>query len=188
MTEAHSALSGEPEDGATRKTILVNVLAFNRGLSDEDPALEAGDRILLVARPGLKPLPPKPVPQFVHVHGEVTHEADVPLSSGLTVKEALERVGGATVGAEHGKIHLVRTKGNYLALEMDKVEANDPDANLPLAPDDLLLVFPAAPAQHFAVIGEAALPNTYVFEPGKKMTIATALLAAGGPTQKSRPA
>ncbi|MCS6777708.1 MAG: SLBB domain-containing protein [Chloroherpetonaceae bacterium] len=169
--------------GGKPETLIVDVEAYGRGEHDDDPPLQSGDRIVLIARQGQQA--PKE-PTYVRIIGEVEREVQHPLTPGLRVKDLFERAGGLKPTADREKIRLVRgADGKVLELDADKVEADDPVYNLPLAPNDLIIVGVRDQSRVFAVLGEVAQPSTFSYRTDEKVTLLTAIERAGGPTRQA---
>jgi len=175
-------LRRESEDGKAPKvhTIAVNFAAFIRGESNDDPALQTGDKIILPALPE-----PTPEPKVARIVGEVVREASIPLSPGMTLHDAFDRAGGLKETADREKIRVVRgSDGRIFEVEADKVEANDPVHNLPLGPGDLIIVGMRDRSLRYAVLGEVAEQKTFDWNPKEKVTLLSALEQAGGLTKR----
>ncbi|HZO86745.1 MAG TPA: SLBB domain-containing protein [Chthonomonadaceae bacterium] len=179
-------LRQEKGDGKTPgkvRTLAVNFAAFMRGESQDDPALESGDKIIL-------PAVPAPTvsaePKLVRIVGEVNREASLPLSPGMTLRDAFDRAGGLKETADREKIRLVRgADGRILEVDADRVLANDPVHNLPLSAGDLIIVGQRDRSLRYAVLGEVLEPNTFDWNPKEKVTLLRALEMAGGLTKKA---
>lgn len=175
-------LRREAQDGKTPKThtLAVNFTAFMRGESNDDPALLTGDKIILPALPE-----PTPEPKIARIVGEVEREASIPISPGMTLHDAFERAGGLKETANREKIRVVRgSDGRIFEVEADKVEANDPVHNLPLGPDDLIIVGMRDRSLRYAVLGEVMEQKTFDWDPKAKVTLLSALEQAGGLTKR----
>jgi protein involved in polysaccharide export with SLBB domain len=171
------------KEGEKPQTLAVDFEAFSSGASDEDPELQAGDRIVLTPRPVQAPVEEV---RYVRVVGEVNREVQHPLSKGLRVRDLLERAGGLKPTADRTKMRLVRgTDGKVLDLDADRVEADDPVYNLPLSPNDLIIVGVRDQSLVFAVIGEVVQPSTFPWNASEKMTLLTAIERAGGLTKQA---
>jgi protein involved in polysaccharide export with SLBB domain len=156
----------------------VDMLAFQKGDSDDDPTLEPGDVVMLPA------LPEKPANadlRLIRVRGEVNRECDIPFGTGMKVSDAFNRAGGLTPYADHAAVHLIRgADGKIYDLNADRVEANDPVYNLALAPGDVILVGKRDRSLQYAVLGEVVKPCTRAWDPKQKVTVTQALEQAGG--------
>lgn len=168
--------------GDPPQTIAVNFIAFSNGESSDDPLLQSGDRIVLTPRP--EPVTPMEV-AYARAVGEVNREVQHPLSKGFRVSDLLERAGGLKPTADRTRLRLVRGEdGKVLELDADRVEADDPVYNLPLAPNDLLIVGVRDQSLVFAVLGEVMQPTTLPWKAEEKMTVLTAIERAGGLTKQ----
>ncbi len=171
----------QESNSKTPQTIPVNFSAFLSGDSNDDPALQSGDKIILPAKPE-----PKPEPKLARIVGEVNREASIPLGPGMTIHDAFNRAGGLTDTADREHIRLVRgTDGRLLELNADKIEANDPIDNLPLGPGDLIIVGKRDRSLRYAVLGEVVDPKTFDWDGKQKMTVLKALEQAGGPSKNA---
>lgn len=170
------------KEGESPQTIAINFIAFSSGESDEDPVLKPDDRIVLTPRP--EPRTPVEI-AYVRAVGEVNREVQHPLSKGFRVRDLLERAGGLKPTADRTKMRLVRGEnGKVLELDADRVEADDPVYNLPLAPNDLLIVGVRDQSLVFAVLGEVIQPSTLPWKAEEKMTVLSAIERVGGLTKQ----
>jgi len=162
---------------APPQQITVDFAAFQRGDSNVDPALLAGDKITVDKLPASTPRELK----FVSVHGEVVREGALPYNAGMTVKDAFDRVGGLKPTADPEQVHLVRgAEGKDYDLDANKVEANDPVQNLPMQPGDVLIVGKRSQIPRCAVLGLVAAPGAFELKPNEKITVSQALERVGG--------
>lgn len=172
-----------PEAGAKPRLIEVDYAAFLRGDSDTDPELVSGDKIFIQKQPEPKP---EPELKLVHIYGEVMREAGLPLSPGMTVKDAFERAGGFKPNADPERVYLVRgADGKSFELNADRVQASDPVHNLPLQAGDTIIVGKRDKSQRYAILGEVRLPKVFDWNPQNKVTLLTALEQAGGTTNNA---
>lgn len=171
------------QPGGKPETLIIDVEAYGRGEHDDDPLLQPGDRIVLIARQGQKA---SQEPAYVRIIGEVEREVQHPLTPGLRVKDLFDRAGGLKPTADREKVRLVRgSDGKVFELDADRVEADDPVYNLPLNPNDLIIVGVRDQSRVFAVLGEVAQPSTFPYRTDEKVTLLTAIERAGGPTRQA---
>jgi protein involved in polysaccharide export with SLBB domain len=171
--------SAEP----ARRTITLDFTKYLSGESEEDPALEQGDKIVLID----KPVPVAPErPRIVRVRGEVRQEGTYPIGPKERVRDLLERAGGLLETADREKVILIRASdGKYLELNANRVLESDPVHNLSVEPGDLLLIGKRDQSLIFTIAGEVADPKTIPWKSGEKITLLQALELAGGPTRRA---
>jgi protein involved in polysaccharide export with SLBB domain len=173
-------LRKQPIDGKPQtKTIAVDFAAFARGESDTDPTLDEGDKIVLPL------IPEHVVPKLVRVDGEVARQASIPISRGMTVRDALQRAGGLKETADRDRIRLVRADGRIIELRADAIDANEPTQNLMIATGDLLIVERADRSLRWSAMGEVLHPGTFPYNPKEPLTVLRALQKVGGPTRNA---
>jgi protein involved in polysaccharide export with SLBB domain len=169
------------KEGEQPETIFVDFAAYQEGRSEIDPALQNGDRIVLIALPEEKV---RPAPQFIRVVGEVFRDAYLPFANGMRVRSAIELAGGLKPSADRSKLRLVRgADGKILELNADKIDADDPVHNVFLAANDMLFVNVRDRSLIYAVMGEVMSPNTFPYPADKRVTLMEALVQAGGMTK-----
>lgn len=168
-TEANAAVSTQ--------TLRVNVLAYQTGDSQDDPVLQNGDRLYIPDRPENA----AKSGGMMRIVGEVNKEATIPVGTGMTVKDAFQRVGGLTDYADRKKVRLVRgSDGRILELDADKIEANDPENNVVLGEGDLILVGRRDRSMRYAIDGAVNAPAAFDYLPEEHMTLTKAIAKAGG--------
>lgn len=171
------------KEGEKPQTIAVDFAAFSSGASDDDPILQSGDKIYLLAMPVIAP--PEEL-RYVRAVGEVSREVQHPFTKGMKVRDLLERAGGLKPTADREKMRLVRgADGKVLELDADKVEADDPLYNMPLSPNDLLIVGVRDQSLVVAVLGEVLQPSTLPIKAGEKLTLLEVVERAGGLTKQA---
>jgi len=112
----------------------------------------------------------------------------LPLDDVLTASEAILRAGGSLPGADFSAIELVRLEGpdgleTRTTVDLTAVfERGDMRADIPLQPDDVLVIPQAAALSGtFYITGEVGSPGVYnVINNGEAMTLSEAILRAGG--------
>lgn len=164
--------------GPGGRLVPVDLTAFMQGTSEDEPALENGDRIFI----GVKPEPqPKEEPRTVTIRGEVSREAVLPLAPKMTLRDALQRAGGFKPTADRSKVTLIRaSNGQVYPLDGVKAESGDPVHNIPLLPQDVILVNKRDEGMKYAVLGEVLHPSTFDYPADGKMTVLQALQQVGG--------
>ncbi len=169
----------DPQNKTSKiKMIYVDFTAFQRGESDNDPLLEEGDVVRVALAPEVKAGTEL---KYVRIVGEVGREVSIPVSAGISVKDALDRAGGLKVTADRTRLMLIRgIDGKILNLEADKIDSNDPVHNLTMLQGDLLIVGVRDRGQQYAVLGEVAEEKTFMWNSKDKMTLLTALEQSGG--------
>ena len=149
--------------------------------TDEDPALEQNDRVLIAAREVVAP--PKPT-EYVRVVGEVGREVALPITGNLTITDALNRAGGLLPTADTQKMFLVRgSDGKYLEISAEEAMKGNPIHNLLLGPRDLLIVGKRDQSLIYSVAGEVKAPQTLAWKSSEHITLTQALAQAGGVTK-----
>ncbi len=173
----------DPAKRATMRAIPYDFLALQRGESEEDFLLEAGDIVVIPATILAKPKAP---PAFLHVYGEVITEATLPLAPNMTMKEVLARVGGLKPTARREKIRRIRgSDGKYFELNANRIEEEDPVHNQKVGAGDTIIVEARDQSLIFAISGEVQQPKTFPWKADEKWTVTRALEMAGGLTPKA---
>jgi protein involved in polysaccharide export with SLBB domain len=171
-------------DGKTA-TMAINFTLTQSGKSEDDPALESGDRIILQRRPAPKQ---EATLKTVRIIGQVGREGDVPVGRNMTIKDVLDQVGGLNENADRKKVVLHRSStGKDYELDADKIADNDPLFNIAVESGDYIVVGRRDVSQRYAVSGEVRAGAVYPFDPAEHMTVLRALEKAGGLTKKGDP-
>lgn len=173
---------GEENTPATR-TLTINFEDYQQGQNGDDPKLEDGDKIYIQMKP---PGAPEHVLRTVRVVGEVGREVDIPLSAGMTVKDALTRAGGLKDTADPDNIRLHRGEsGKDFELKAAGIQDEDAKINMVLEPGDYLIAYKRDLSMRWGIDGEVMAGNVFPYVPGFKMTITRAVSIAGGLTKKA---
>lgn len=115
--------------------------------------------------------------QRVFVTGEVRNPGMLSLTGGMTLAEALARVGSTTPGAA-GEIAIIRLKkAEPIRISIREMESGNSSQNVELQDGDQVYVLRA---ESIYVFGEVRSPGAYAVQPG--MTVLQALSLAGGLT------
>ncbi|GIX07603.1 MAG: hypothetical protein KatS3mg115_2006 [Candidatus Poribacteria bacterium] len=154
------------------------------GDPQEDPLLRDGD-VLLVLRYEEAVWQPA---QIVRVTGAVQEPGDVPFLEGMRVSDALLRAGG--VEGDHADVALLLRKSERwdyvrtaLTINLNAVLAGEESADLPLQPEDEIVVYRAPevvwePDPFVTVTGAVQRPDVYPRTEG--MRISDLVFQAGG--------
>jgi polysaccharide export outer membrane protein len=124
----------------------------------------------------------------ISVVGSVVRPGRISASGNTTLIQAITQAGGLAAG--HGKeLYVLRTGANGLSeqvsISIDDLMVNgDPDANIPLAPNDLVNV-PADTPITIYLLGEFARPGKALFRSSQTPTLLQAMADAGGPTDRA---
>jgi polysaccharide export outer membrane protein len=128
-----------------------------------------------------------PTAESVYVQGEVKTPKVIKLTKDLTILRAISEAGGVTEHGAPSQVVLIRRQGDQrsrIPVNLDKlVEAPDPNADLPLKPNDVIFVpfFVSPTAESVYVQGEVKTPK--VIKLTKDLTVLRAISDAGGVTQ-----
>jgi len=141
----------------------------------QNPTLKDKDRIVVPAKN-------RPGQGTVSVFGEVEKtQRDIPLppTQSLTIREAINLVGGARASANR-KAVIVRRVGEDrpLVIDLDKAEQGDLVNNISLHPDDTVYVEKLENNAYVNVIGGVVKPGKLVYD--KRTTLTQALSESGG--------
>ncbi|MFL6247193.1 MAG: polysaccharide biosynthesis/export family protein [Thermoanaerobaculia bacterium] len=124
----------------------------------------------------------------ISVVGSVVRPGRISATGNTTLIQAITQAGGLAPG--HGKdLYVLRTGANglseQLSISIDDLLVNgDPDANIPLAPNDLVNV-PADTPITIYLLGEFARPGKSLFRSSQTPTLLQAMADAGGPTDRA---
>ncbi len=124
----------------------------------------------------------------ISVVGSVVRPGRISATGNTTLIQAITQAGGLAAG--HGKdLYVLRTGANgiseQLSISIDDLMINgDPDANIPLAPNDLVNV-PADNPVTIYLLGEFAKPGPALFRSSQTPTLLQAMSAAGGYTDRA---
>lgn len=124
----------------------------------------------------------------ISVVGSVVRPGRISASGNTTLIQAITQAGGLAAG--HGKdLYVLRTGANGLSeqvsISIDDLMVNgDPDANIPLAPNDLVNV-PADTPITIYLLGEFSRPGKVLFRSSQTPTLLQAMADAGGPTDRA---
>lgn len=124
----------------------------------------------------------------ISVVGSVVRPGRISATGNTTLIQAITQAGGLAPG--HGKdLYVLRTGSNglseQLSISVDDLLVNgDPDANIPLAPNDLVNV-PADTPITIYLLGEFARPGKSLFRSSQTPTLLQAMADAGGPTDRA---
>lgn len=124
----------------------------------------------------------------ISVVGSVVRPGRISASGNTTLLQAITQAGGLAAG--HGKdLYVLRTAANGLteqvSISIDDLLVNgDPDANIPLAPNDLVNV-PADTPITIYLLGEFTRPGKALFRSSQTPTLLQAMADAGGPTDRA---
>ena len=167
--------------GDTVTPMIVNFEKFFRPAPGEtpdesqNPVLKDKDRIVVPSkiRPGLG---------TISVFGEVEKtQRDIPLpaTQTLTIREAINLVGGARADANR-KAVIVRRLGEDrpLVIDLDKAEQGDLVNNITLRPDDTVYVEKLENNAYIMVNGGVVKPGKLVYD--KRTTLTQAIAESGG--------
>lgn len=123
----------------------------------------------------------------ISVVGAVTRPGNVG-GSNLTLIQAITEAGGLAPG--YGKkLYVIRTGANGLSEQIavdidDLMVTGNPDANLPLAPNDVINVPVEVPLTVY-VMGEVTHPGKVELRRTQNPSLLQAIAAAGGPTDRA---
>ena len=167
------------EDKVT--TLTFNYDKFYRPAAGEtpdesqNPVLKDKDRIIVA----FKTLPSKGT---ISVFGEVEKtQRDIPLPTGqtLTVREAVNLVGGTRVSANRKQVIIRRVgEDRPLVVDLDKAEQGDVVNNITLKPDDTVYVEKLENNSYININGGFVRPGKQVYD--KRTTLTQAIGEAGG--------
>jgi polysaccharide export outer membrane protein len=144
----------------------LNIDLLLKGDLSKDTLLTDGD---------ILQIPKKQIPSFV-AQGEVKLPGRKALDSGTHVLDALLATGGLTAMADRTRIMLIRkTQAAPLVIDLDRVLAGETGVNVPVQPDDVLMVIPKMVLQ---VEGEVRKGGDILLRNGG--TLMEAILFAGG--------
>lgn len=124
----------------------------------------------------------------ISVVGAVVRPGRISATGNTTLIQAITQAGG--LAPTHGKeLYVLRTGSNGLSeqvsISIDDLMINgDPDANIPLAPNDLVNV-PADTPITIYLLGEFAKPGPAQFRSSQTPTLLQAMSAAGGYTDRA---
>lgn len=178
------------------QTLLVDFSTGVNGVDSDDPKLQEGDKVYV------RKLPDTTLPaelQIVRIIGEFKNEINasdkgvvqredgvsLPIAPGMTLKAALERVGGFRDTADRSRIYLGRMDGTARTIDGDRALAEAPDQNVVLKAGDLVIIPKRDRSQAYAVLGEVGAPKTFEMRPGEKVTVMQALAKAGDFSKKA---
>ena len=171
----------KPDAPAHTQIVTVDFTTYLRGETDDNPALEQNDKVLIGTREIVAP--PKPT-EYVRVVGEVGREVALPVTGNLTVSDALSKAGGLLPTADTQKLFLVRgSDGKYLEISAEEALKGNPIHNLLLGPRDLLIVGKRDQSLIYSVGGEVRAPQTVAWKASEHTTLTGALAQAGGVTK-----
>jgi protein involved in polysaccharide export with SLBB domain len=171
----HIQIQRTEKDGS-RATLTANFTKVLQGTADDrfhDPVLQTGDNILL-------PLSTAPVvTPTIAVVGDVKQPGTYPYKRGMKVSDALQQAFGMLPSADRNRVILRRVRdGSIMTLSGERALQNIPTDNLPLQPDDTLVVTTKDSAQRFAVLGAVPAPMTFDYK--QPITLTKAITNAGG--------
>jgi polysaccharide biosynthesis/export protein len=124
----------------------------------------------------------------ISVVGSVVRPGRISATGNTTLIQAITQAGG--LAANHGKdLYVLRTGANgiseQVSISIDDLMVNgNPDANIPLAPNDLVNV-PADTPVTIYLLGEFAKPGPALFRSSQTPTLLQAMSAAGGYTDRA---
>lgn len=124
----------------------------------------------------------------ISVVGSVVRPGRISASGNTTLIQAITQAGG--LAPNHGKdLYVLRTGANgiseQVSISIDDLMVNgNPDANIPLAPNDLVNV-PADTPVTIYLLGEFAKPGPAQFRSSQTPTLLQAMSAAGGYTDRA---
>ncbi len=141
----------------------------------QNPVLKDKDRIIVA----FKTLPSKGT---ISVFGEVEKtQRDIPLPTGqtLTVREAVNLVGGTRIAANRKQVIIRRVgEDRPLIVDLDKAEQGDVVNNITLKPDDTVYVEKLENNSYININGGFVKPGKQVYD--KRTTLTQAIGEAGG--------
>lgn len=154
------------------ETIALDLQKYLKG---EDMAvnieLESGDTVVV---------PRSDVVGSALVLGQASKVGAVPLSRGMTFREAMGLIGGVTVEADTEKITIKREGlAEPIRIDYQRAMEGDPAANVELQPLDVVFV-PEIETSFFTVMGGVNRPGQYPLK--GKLTLTEAIGLAGGAT------
>jgi polysaccharide export outer membrane protein len=124
----------------------------------------------------------------ISVVGSVVRPGRISATGNTTLIQAITQAGGLAAG--HGKdLYVLRTGANgiseQVSISIDDLMVNgNPDANIPLAPNDLVNI-PADTPITIYLLGEFARPGPAQFRSSQTPTLLQAMSAAGGYTDRA---
>jgi protein involved in polysaccharide export with SLBB domain len=116
------------------------------------------------------------------VLGQVTRPQVITLTPGTTLLESISRAGGLTDDADLAGAMLLRD-GQVQAVSFDKLLRGDASQNIPLSPNDVILI-PNVKDRKVFVLGEVTRPLVTTLKPGSNVVEAISL--AGGFTPDAK--
>jgi polysaccharide biosynthesis/export protein len=124
----------------------------------------------------------------ISVVGAVVRPGRITATGTTTLIQAITQAGGLT-GAAGKELYVLRTGRSGLseqvAISIDELMVNgNPDANIPLAPNDLVNIPPDAPITIY-LLGEVMKPGKAQFRSSQTPTLLQAIADAGGPTDRA---
>lgn len=171
----HVQIQRVEKDG-TRATLTADFSKVLQGATDDqfnDPVLQTGDRIHI-------PLLSVPVvTPTIAVVGDVKQPGTYPYKRGMKVSDALQEAFGMLPSADRDRVILRRVRdGSIMTVSGERALRNIPTDNLPLQPDDTLVVATKDSAQRYAVLGAVPAPMTFDYK--QPVTLTKAITDAGG--------
>jgi protein involved in polysaccharide export with SLBB domain len=174
---------GDEEKSVTTTYNFDKFISARTGTPDEtqNPVLHDKDRIIVAFKSTT-------TKGTVTVLGEVEKpQREIPLPSGqiLTVREAINLVGGTKTDANRKSITIRRASVDRpLIIDLDKAEQGDPVYNIELKSDDSIYVEKLENNAYINVNGGIVKPGKFVYD--KRTTLTQVIGEAGGPAPFAR--
>lgn len=171
----HVQIQRVEKDGA-RATLTADFSKVLQGTADDrfnDPVLQTGDRISI-------PLSTIPVvTPTIAVVGDVKQPGTYPYKRGMRVRDALQEAFGMLPSADRDRVILRRVRdGSIMTVNGERALQNIPTDNLPLQPDDTVVVATKDSVRRYAVLGAVPAPMTFDYK--QPVTLTKAITDAGG--------
>ncbi|MFZ5875347.1 MAG: SLBB domain-containing protein [Nitrospirota bacterium] len=174
--------------GFSREIVYFQLDRLLAGDEVERKVLVPDDEVVITAKDDVKVLPQ------VGVRGEVKRPGTYPLMKGMRIKDLVFQ-SGLTRESAKTQAELVRffpstvdgqVDREVIAIDLDRVMADDPEQNVSLQGDDELLIKQVGELKRqflVTVEGEVQFPGAYVIRAGE--TLSSLIRRAGGFTEKA---
>jgi protein involved in polysaccharide export with SLBB domain len=160
---------------------FISAKSGNTPDESQNPILHDKDRVIV-------PFKTTTAKGTISVYGEVVKpQREIPLPSGqiLTVREAINLVGGTNTTANRKSITIRRASVDRpLIIDLDKAEQGDPVYNIELKSDDSIYVEKLENNAYINLNGGFVKPGKFVYD--KRTTLTQAIGEAGGPAPFAR--
>lgn len=176
------------EDGNVALNVLGKVLVAGLSASQIEARLQSLLEANYLARATVAVQVVEFASKPISVVGAVVRPGRITATGTTTLIQAITQAGGLTAAA--GKeLYVLRTGRSGLseqvAISIEDLMVNgNPDANIPLAPNDLVNIPPDAPITIY-LLGEVMKPGKAQFRSSQTPTLLQAIADAGGPTDRA---